>query len=81
MLKLNLVSYSVLLAFLASYSAIANESNSLDLSLQELLNVEVTSVSKQKQSLSNSPASQANIFVIQVLLQSRKCFAMYQGCM
>ncbi|MFT6132162.1 MAG: iron complex outermembrane receptor protein, partial [Shewanella sp.] len=47
MLKLNLVSYSVLLAFLASYSAIANESNSLDLSLQELLNVEVTSVSKQ----------------------------------
>ncbi|WP_243756343.1 TonB-dependent receptor plug domain-containing protein [Shewanella sp. BF02_Schw] len=61
MLKLNLVSYSVLLAFLASYSAIANESNSLDLSLQELLNVEVTSVSKQKQPLSNSPAA---IYVI-----------------
>ncbi|ABI73835.1 TonB-dependent receptor plug domain-containing protein [Shewanella frigidimarina] len=61
MLKLNVIFYSVLLACFATSTATADESNSFDLSLQELLNVEVTSVSKQKQPLSNSPAA---IYVI-----------------
>ena len=49
--------YSALFVFSASSTAIAADSDSLDLSLQELMNVEVTSVSKQKQPLSNSPAA------------------------
>jgi len=57
MVKARLTSYSALCLFLASSTAGATDSNSLDLSLQELLNVEVTSVSKQKQLLSNSPAA------------------------
>jgi iron complex outermembrane receptor protein len=57
MLKLKMTCYSALCIFLASSTAIAAESDSLDLSLQELMNVEVTSVSKQKQLLSNSPAA------------------------
>ncbi|HBF46444.1 MAG TPA: TonB-dependent receptor [Shewanella frigidimarina] len=61
MLKLNIIFYSALLACFATSTATADESNSFDLSLQELLNVEVTSVSKQKQPLSNSPAA---IYVI-----------------
>ncbi|MBB1383724.1 TonB-dependent receptor plug domain-containing protein, partial [Shewanella sp. SR41-2] len=65
MLKLNVIFYSALLACFATSTststATADESNSFDLSLQELLNVEVTSVSKQKQPLSNSPAA---IYVI-----------------
>ena len=63
MLKLNVIFYSALLACFATSTSTstADESNSFDLSLQELLNVEVTSVSKQKQPLSNSPAA---IYVI-----------------
>lgn len=57
MLKLTVIFSSVLISFLVSSTVIAAESNSLDLSLQELMNVEVTSVSKQKQPLSNSPAA------------------------
>ncbi|MGI2172180.1 TonB-dependent receptor plug domain-containing protein [Shewanella sp. MF05960] len=57
MLKLNVFPYSALAVLCASSTVMAQESNSLDLSLQELMNVEVTSVSKQKQSLSNSPAA------------------------
>lgn len=49
--------YSALCVFSVSSTAIAADSDSLDLSLQELMNVEVTSVSKQKQPLSNSPAA------------------------
>lgn len=61
MLKLHVIPYSALFTLLVSSSALAEEANSLDLSLQELMNVEVTSVSKQKQPLSNSPAA---IYVI-----------------
>ncbi|MBB1440751.1 TonB-dependent receptor plug domain-containing protein, partial [Shewanella sp. SG41-4] len=61
MTKTKVTSYSALCLLLASTTAAATDSNSLDLSLQELMNVEVTSVSKQKQSLSNSPAA---IYVI-----------------
>ncbi|MGI2038150.1 TonB-dependent receptor plug domain-containing protein [Shewanella frigidimarina] len=57
MLKLKMTFYSALFVFSASSTAIAADSDSLDLSLQELMNVEVTSVSKQKQPLSNSPAA------------------------
>lgn len=57
MLKSKIISYFVLLACVVTSAAIADESNSFDLSLQELLNVEVTSVSKQKQPLSSSPAA------------------------
>ncbi|GGQ23692.1 TonB-dependent receptor [Shewanella litoralis] len=61
MLKSNVFPYSALAVLCASSTVMAQESNSLDLSLQELMNVEVTSVSKQKQPLSNSPAA---IYVI-----------------
>ncbi|MCL1158343.1 TonB-dependent receptor [Shewanella inventionis] len=61
MVKLNLFSYSAIVTAFTSLPLIANESDSLDLSLQELMSVEVTSVSKQKQPLSNSPAA---IYVI-----------------
>ncbi|WP_137224418.1 TonB-dependent siderophore receptor [Shewanella sp. MEBiC00475] len=57
MLKLKDTFLATLFVFIVSFTAIATESNSLDLSLQELMNVEVTSVSKQKQPLSNSPAA------------------------
>ncbi|GGP55040.1 TonB-dependent receptor [Shewanella algicola] len=57
MLKLHVIPFSVLAGLLVSASTHAEEANSLDLSLQELMNVEVTSVSKQKQPLSNSPAA------------------------
>ncbi|MGI2179872.1 TonB-dependent receptor domain-containing protein [Shewanella frigidimarina] len=57
MLKLKMTFYSALCVFSVSSTAIAADSDSLDLSLQELMNVEVTSVSKQKQPLSNSPAA------------------------
>ncbi|WP_282109524.1 TonB-dependent receptor plug domain-containing protein [Shewanella algicola] len=57
MLKLHVIPFSVLAGLLVSASTYAEEANSLDLSLQELMNVEVTSVSKQKQPLSNSPAA------------------------
>ncbi|WP_350432073.1 TonB-dependent receptor [Shewanella sp. H8] len=57
MLKLKVTFLATLFVFIVSFTAIATESNSLDLSLQELMNVEVTSVSKQKQPLSNSPAA------------------------
>ena len=57
MLKINVFPYTTLAVLCASSTVMAQESNSLDLSLQELMNVEVTSVSKQKQPLSNSPAA------------------------
>ncbi|MGI2110061.1 TonB-dependent receptor domain-containing protein [Shewanella frigidimarina] len=57
MLKPKMTFYSALCVFSVSSTAIAADSDSLDLSLQELMNVEVTSVSKQKQPLSNSPAA------------------------
>ena len=57
MLKAKLFSSSALMTLWVTSAAFAQESNSFDLSLQELMNVEVTSVSKQKQPLSNSPAA------------------------
>lgn len=58
----NLYTCAVCITLLGSHVAQANdESDSFELSLQELLQVEVTSVSKQPQSLSKAPAA---IYVI-----------------